>query len=132
MSKGIDRSIIGLLVKGKNTNFGEITDLIEVNHDNEIVIVAVMSSGKSLSLDSIRKLFISQNLTLKRDEKGNCIPIVFPDGSAYSKYAVGTKRKQLAHPVCVANISNIADINGERISLTKLINSNDAIKYERI
>ncbi len=132
MSKGIDRSLIGLSVKGKNTDFGQITDLVEVQHDNELVIIAIMSTGKNLSLDSIRKLFVSQKLTLQRDEKGNCIPIVYPDGAAFSKYAVGTKRKQMAYPVCVANVDNTAIIGNERINITKLINSNDPIKYERI
>lgn len=132
MSNEIDRSLIGLSVKGKNTDFGQITELIKVQHDNEFVIIAIMSTGKNLSLDSIRKLFVSQKLTLKRDEKGNCIPIVYPDGSAFSKYAVSTKRKQIALPVCVAHINNTAVIKGERIVITKLVNSNDPIKYERI
>jgi hypothetical protein len=132
MSNEIDRSLIGLSVKGKNTDFGQITELVEVKHDNEFVIIAIMSTGKNLSLDSIRKLFVSQKLTLKRDEKGNCIPIVYPDGSAFSKYAVGTKSKQTAYPVCVANVNNTAIIGDEKINITKLVNSNDPIKYERI
>ena len=132
MSDRIDQTLIGLSVKGKNTDFGQIKELVEVKHDNEFVIIAIMSTGKNLSLDSIRKLFVSQKLTLKRDEKGNCIPIVYPDGSAFSKYAVGTKSKQTAYPVCVANINNTAVINGEKINIAKLVNSNDPIKYERI
>ena len=132
MSDRIDHTLIGLSVKGKNTDFGQIKELVEVKHDNEFVIIAIMSTGKNLSLDSIRKLFVSQKLTLKRDEKGNCIPIVYPDGSAFSKYAVSTKRKQIALPVCVANINNTAVINGEKINIAKLVNSNDPIKYERI
>jgi len=132
MSMAMDRSIIGLSVKGKNTDFGQITDLIEIKHDNEFVIIAVMSTGKNLSLDSIRKLFASQNLTLKRDEKGNLIPIVFPDGAAYSKYSTGTKKKQQAIPFCVAHINTTAKIGNERINIAKTIDSNDTIKYERI
>ena len=132
MSDRIDQTLIGLSVKGKNTDFGQIKELVEVKHDNEFVIIAIMSSGKNLSLDSIRKLFISQKLTLKRDEKGNCIPIVYPDGSDYSKKTFGTKRKQIALPVCIAYINNTANINGETINIAKTIDSNNPIKHERI
>ena len=132
MSDRIDQTLIGLSVKGKNTDFGQIKELVEVKHDNEFVIIAIMSSGKNLSLDSIRKLFISQKLTLKRDEKGNCIPIVYPDGSDYSKKTVGTKRKQIALPVCIAYINKTANINGETINIAKTIDSNNPIKHERI
>jgi len=132
MSDRIDQTLIGLSVKGKNTDFGQIKELVEVKHDNEFVIIAIMSSGKNLSLDSIRKLFISQKLTLKRDEKGNCIPIVYPDGSDYSKKTVGTKSKQIALPVCIAYINNTANINGETINIAKTIDSNNPIKHERI
>lgn len=132
MSYKIDRDLIGLSVKGKNTDFGCIKDLVEIKQDNEFIIIAIMSNGKNISLDSIRKLFISQKLTLKRDEKGNNIPIVYPDGSDYSKRTVGTKRKQIALPICIANINNTANINGETINIAKTIDSNNPIKHERI
>jgi len=132
MSMAIDRSIIGLSVKGKNTDFGQIIDLIEIKHDNEFLIIAIMSTGKNLTLDSIRKLFASQNLTLKRDEKGNLIPIVFPDGAAYSKYSTNTKKKQRAFPLCAAQINTIAKIGDERINIAITVDSNDPIKYEKI
>jgi hypothetical protein len=132
MSYKIDRNLIGLSVKGKNTDFGCIEDLVEIKQDNEFIIIAIMSNGKNISLDSIRKLFISQKLTLKRDEKGNNIPIVYPDGSDYSKRTVGTKRKQIALPICIAHINNTANINGETINIAKTIDSNNPIKHERI
>lgn len=132
MSYKIDRDLIGLSVKGKNTDFGCIEDLVEIKQDNEFIIIAIMSNGKNISLDSIRKLFISQKLTLKRDEKGNSIPIVYPDGSDYSKRTVGTKSKQIALPVCIAYINNTANINGETINIAKTIDSNNPIRHERI
>ena len=132
MSYKIDRDLIGLSVKGKNTDFGCIEDLVEIKHDNEFIIIAIMSNGKNISLDSISKLFISQKLTLKRDEKGNSIPIVYPDGSDYSKRTVGAKSKQIALPVCIAYINNTANINGETINIAKTIDSNNPIRHERI
>ena len=132
MSDRIDHTLIGLSVKGKNTDFGQIKELVEVKHDNEFVIIAIMTTGKNLSLDSIRKLFVAKKLTLKRDEKGNCIPIVYPDGSAFSKYVVSTKVKQIALPICAAHINNTAVIKGERIVITQLVNDNEPIRYERI
>ena len=43
MSNEIDRNLIGLSVKGKNTDFGQITELVEVKHDNEFVIIAIIT-----------------------------------------------------------------------------------------
>lgn len=129
----IDRNLIGLSVKGKRTDFGIIEDLCHhFDETNGYIIIASMDNGKKLTLDSIRKLFLSQKLSLKRDDKGNNIPIVYPDGSDYSKRSVGTKKKQIALPVCIAHINNTANIKGERIDITKLVNQNEPIRYERI
>ena len=119
--------------------------VIDYSQEHNLLFTCAMDNGeiwtlnnkeirfcKNISLDSIRKLFISQKLTLKRDEKGNSIPIVYPDGSDYSKRTVGTKSKQIALPVCIAYINNTANINGETINIAKTIDSNNPIRHERI
>lgn len=107
---------VGISVRGKVNDFGTIVDVVYANDET---MVAVMSTGQKIAMDSIAALFHAKGLSLHRDKDGKHIPFVTNvDGLALSKYFVRTKARQRAEPIAVCSIPSTAKINGERINIT--------------
>jgi hypothetical protein len=110
---------VGISVCGKINDFGTITDVI---YADDTTMVAVMSTGEKISMDSIAALFHSKGLSLHRDKDGKHIPLITNvDGSSLSKYFVRTKVRQRAEPIAVGSVSNTANVKGERINITHTV-----------
>lgn len=116
MSDSNAHDYIGISVSGKHTDFGTITDVVIADGG---VMVAVMSTGQKIDMDSIAALFHAKGLSLHRDKDGKHIPFVTNvQGYTLSKYFVRTKAERRAEPIAVCSIPVTAKIKGERINIT--------------
>lgn len=123
----VENRIIALLntrITNGSKDYGIVIDYYQIDTGTNAKFVLLMDSGKRIDASSALRLLAAQR---RKEQK---IEVVYPDGTALSLRNRSQRVRNRNQAVNYHTVSNIAEVNGEFISITSHASSSDVFPEE--